>query len=153
MGTCRSRRRRLSRRSGWGKSNPSPLLRRGEGYEGLAACCLAGVGRGEGARAASALASRFHREGLGNGDRAGNAPFPTQSLSSPALFPYLGRMNAQSPIVSEFATTEEQAAYEKWLKEKVAASLADGQPPVAHDEVMGEIQAIIDRAKQRSQGC
>ena len=60
-------------------------------------------------------------------------------------------MNAQSPIVSEFATTEEQAAYEKWLKEKVAASLADGQPPVAHDEVMREIQAIIDRAKQRSQ--
>jgi len=58
-------------------------------------------------------------------------------------------MNDQSPIVSEFATEEERAAYEKWLKEKVAASLADGRPVIPHDEVMAEVQAIIDHAKRR----
>lgn len=58
-------------------------------------------------------------------------------------------MNEQSPIVSEFATPEEAAAYEKWLKKKVAASLADPRPPVPHDEVMAEMRAIIDKAKQK----
>lgn len=58
-------------------------------------------------------------------------------------------MNAQSPIVSEFATAEEQAAYEKWLAEKVAASLADERPPVPHDEAMSEARAIIERNKRR----
>jgi hypothetical protein len=61
-------------------------------------------------------------------------------------------MNAQSPIVSEFATPEEAAAYKQWLKEKVAASLADPRPPVPHDEVMAEIRAIIAKAKQQ-QSC
>ncbi len=61
-------------------------------------------------------------------------------------------MNAQSPIVSEFATPEEAAAYEQWLKEKVTASLADPRPPVPHDEVMAEIRAIIAKAKQQ-QSC
>jgi hypothetical protein len=58
-------------------------------------------------------------------------------------------MNEQSPIVSEFATPEEAAAYEKWLREKVAASLADPRPGIPHDEVMAGVQAIIDEAKAR----
>lgn len=58
-------------------------------------------------------------------------------------------MNAQSPIVSEFETPEKAAAYEKWLREKVAASLADPRPPVPHDEVMAEMRAIIAEAKQK----
>jgi hypothetical protein len=58
-------------------------------------------------------------------------------------------MNEQSPIVSEFGSPEEAAAYEAWLKQKVAASLADPRPPVPHDEVMAGIQAIIDEAKAR----
>ena len=53
-------------------------------------------------------------------------------------------MNKQSPIVSEFDTAEQAAAYEEWLKEKVAASLADPSPPVPHDEVMAEMRAIIE---------
>ena len=56
-------------------------------------------------------------------------------------------MNALSPIVSEFATEEEAAAYDAWLRAKVAASLADPRPPVAHDEAMARIQAIIDSHK------
>lgn len=62
-------------------------------------------------------------------------------------------MNAHSPIVSEFETPEQAAAYEQWLKAKVAASLADARPPVAHDEVMSEVRAIIEQTKQREQGC
>lgn len=53
-------------------------------------------------------------------------------------------MNALSPIVPEFETEEEAAAYDVWLRAKVAASLADPRPPVAHDEAMAQIQAIID---------
>ncbi|WP_067733145.1 type II toxin-antitoxin system RelB family antitoxin [Novosphingobium naphthalenivorans] len=59
-------------------------------------------------------------------------------------------MNAQSPIVSEFPTAEEAAAYEQWLKAKVAASLADKSAPVAHDEVMSEMRAIIEEARRNT---
>jgi len=49
----------------------------------------------------------------------------------------------QSPIVSEFATEAEAAAYDAWLRRKIEASLADARPPVAHDEVVAELRAII----------
>ena len=58
-------------------------------------------------------------------------------------------MNEQSPIVSEFATPEEAAAYEEWLRAKVAASLADDRPPVPHDEAMARARAIIEAKRQR----
>jgi hypothetical protein len=63
---------------------------------------------------------------------------------------YVAGVNKQSPIVSEFDTPEEAAAYDKWLREKVAASLADPRPPVPHDEVMARTQAIIEEAKGRA---
>ena len=53
-------------------------------------------------------------------------------------------MTKQSPIVSEFATPAEAAAYERWLREKVAASLAEADSGIPHDEVMSSVQAIID---------
>ena len=62
---------------------------------------------------------------------------------------YIEAMNARSPIVSEFATEEEAAAYEAWLRRKVAASLAELEPGVPHDEVMARVQSIIDKAKAR----
>lgn len=58
-------------------------------------------------------------------------------------------MNEQSRIESEFDTPEQEAAYEKWLRAKVAASLADPRPAIPHDEVMARVQAIIDEAKAR----
>lgn len=58
-------------------------------------------------------------------------------------------MNEHSPIVSEFETPEQEASYLAWLKRKVAESLADPRPPVPHDEVMAEMRAIIDKAKQK----
>tara|TARA_R110002072_G_scaffold116942_8_gene247658 strand:- start:4214 stop:4429 length:216 start_codon:yes stop_codon:yes gene_type:complete len=52
-------------------------------------------------------------------------------------------MTELSPIVSEFASEEEAAAYDKWLRAKVEASLADPRPPVPHDEAMARIQAFL----------
>jgi len=57
-------------------------------------------------------------------------------------------MTEHSPIISEFDSAEEQAAYEAWLRAKVAASLADDRPTVPHDAAMAEIDAIIERARK-----
>ena len=66
-------------------------------------------------------------------------------------------MNDHSPIVSEFETPEQAAAYERWLAEKVAASLADDRPPVSHDETMARARAIIEThrgsAAKRGKAC
>jgi hypothetical protein len=62
-------------------------------------------------------------------------------------------MNEQSPIVSEFATPEEAAAYEEWLRVKVAASLADERPNIPHDEVMAEMREIIERKGRPAEPC
>ena len=39
------------------------------------------------------------------------------------------------PFVSEFDTPEQEADYTAWLREQVAASLADPRPSIPHDEV------------------
>ena len=66
-------------------------------------------------------------------------------------------MNDQSPIVSEFETAEQAAAYENWLAGKVAASLADTRPPVSHDEAMERARGIIKKHKaakaRRGEAC
>lgn len=62
-------------------------------------------------------------------------------------------MNALSPIVSEFESVEQAEAYERWLRAKVAASIADDRPCVPHDEVMAEIQAIIDAKASDPRSC
>jgi hypothetical protein len=53
-------------------------------------------------------------------------------------------MNAQSPIVSEFETTEKAEAFEAWLCAKVAASLADDSPSVPHDQAMSAARKVIE---------
>jgi len=62
-------------------------------------------------------------------------------------------MNARSPIVSEFETPEQAAAYEKWLTDKVAASLADDRPPVAHDEAMARARFIVETKRGARKAC
>ncbi|WHU00928.1 stability determinant [Sphingomonas sp. NIBR02145] len=53
-----------------------------------------------------------------------------------------------SPIVSEFASTEEEEAYDAWFRAKVEARLADKAPGIPHEEVMARMQAILDRHAQ-----
>lgn len=65
------------------------------------------------------------------------------------VFAYFAAMNEYSPIVSEFDTPEQAAAYERWLAEKVAASLADQRPPVLHEEAMARARAIIEAGRTK----
>ncbi|MEO7177587.1 MAG: stability determinant [Allosphingosinicella sp.] len=55
-------------------------------------------------------------------------------------------MNDPSPVGSEFDTAEEADAYLRWLKAKVAASIADSRPVVEHDEAMKQIGRSSRRA-------
>lgn len=59
-------------------------------------------------------------------------------------------MGKLSPIESEFGSTEEAEAYERWFRAKVEASLADPRPPVPHATVMAELNDLIDQAEHRS---
>jgi hypothetical protein len=56
-------------------------------------------------------------------------------------------MTKLSPIVSEFETEEEAAAYDAWFRAKVEASLADTRPSVPHDEAMARLKQRIDAIK------
>ncbi len=58
-------------------------------------------------------------------------------------------MSALSPIESEFATTEEAEAHDRWFRAKVQASLDDLWPSIPHDQVIAEMDAIIAEAEQR----
>ena len=60
-------------------------------------------------------------------------------------------MNDPSPVGSEFESTEEAEAYLRWLKAKVAESLADDRPAIDHEEAMKRVRAII-KAKARKAG-
>lgn len=62
-------------------------------------------------------------------------------------------MNKYSPLISEFGSAEEEAAYNEWFRKKVEASLAGPRPPVPHDEAMARIDAIIERAQARKDQC
>ncbi|MCG6119830.1 MAG: stability determinant [Blastomonas sp.] len=50
-----------------------------------------------------------------------------------------------SPIESEFASSEEEAAYDAWLKAKVERSLASDKPRHAHADVMKQVREIIEK--------
>ena len=58
-------------------------------------------------------------------------------------------MNDPSPVGSEFETAEEAEAYLRWLKAKVAESLADNRPTIEHNEAMRQIRAIIESKARR----
>ena len=58
-------------------------------------------------------------------------------------------MTTLSPIVSEFATLEEADAYDRWLRAKVEAALADSRPAIPHDRVMGEMALVIAKGAAR----
>jgi len=47
-------------------------------------------------------------------------------------------------IEPKFATTEEAAAYDRWFRAKVQASLEDQRPMAAHDEVMAALKKVIE---------
>jgi hypothetical protein len=77
------------------------------------------------------------------------------NLYAEAVFPFrpggLPMSTTLSPLVSEFETTEQEASYARWLQARVAASLADQRPPIPHDTVMAEMDAVIDQIESQRQ--
>ncbi|RHW16406.1 stability determinant [Sphingomonas gilva] len=50
-------------------------------------------------------------------------------------------MGKLSPIVSEFETEEDAAAYDAWFRAQVEAALASTEPSIPHEEVMARFKA------------
>jgi Xaa-Pro aminopeptidase len=56
------------------------------------------------------------------------------------------------PIVSEFETTEQAEAYDKWFRAQVEEALAERGPGIPHEEVMAMARKVIEersRAKRK----
>ena len=56
-------------------------------------------------------------------------------------------MNKYSPLISEFGSAEEEAAYNEWFRRKVEAALADDRPLIPHDEAMARIRATLEKLR------
>ncbi len=56
-------------------------------------------------------------------------------------------MGKLDPIVSEFATDEEAAAYDAWFRQQVEAGLRSKGPFISHDEVMRRVRETIENTK------
>jgi hypothetical protein len=54
------------------------------------------------------------------------------------------------PPVTEFASSEEAQAHDRWVREKVARALEDTRPPIPHEQVVAEIDEILEAARKRS---
>ncbi len=52
-------------------------------------------------------------------------------------------------IESEFATSEDAAAYDAWFRAKVERAMTSDKPSIPHDQVMAMAQAIIEKHKPR----
>ena len=52
------------------------------------------------------------------------------------------------PIVSEFESEEDEAAYDAWFRRQVEAALASTEPDIPHEEVMAEMRAIIEHHRE-----
>ena len=56
-------------------------------------------------------------------------------------------MGKLDPIVSEFATEEEAAAYDVWFRAQVEEGLRSKGPFIPHEEVMKRARGIVRNAK------
>ena len=52
------------------------------------------------------------------------------------------------PIVSEFETEEDAAAYDIWFRAQVETALKSTKPRIPHDQVVAETQAIIEKHRR-----
>jgi hypothetical protein len=54
-------------------------------------------------------------------------------------------MTKFTPIESEFASSEEEAAHDAWFRAKVEKALSSTKPRVHHDEVMAMARKVIEK--------
>jgi hypothetical protein len=59
-------------------------------------------------------------------------------------------MTKLSPIESEFETTEDAEAYDKWFRAKVQAALKSTKPLIPHEQAMAELDARIEARRARA---
>ena len=59
-------------------------------------------------------------------------------------------MGKLDPIVSEFETEEDAAAYDAWFRAQVQAALDADEPLIPHEQVMDEVQNMLDRKRNAS---
>ena len=52
-----------------------------------------------------------------------------------------------SPIESEFDTTEEAEAYDRWFRAKIERALASTKPRIPHDEVMAKARKLLEEKR------
>lgn len=57
-------------------------------------------------------------------------------------------MGKLDPIVSEFESEVDEAAYDAWFRAQVEAALSETGPGIPHEQVMADVRAIIDRNKR-----
>lgn len=78
-------------------------------------------------------------------DRIRVQPQRYRSLPPSILSRYVALMVDLTPIESEFATSEDAAAYDAWFRAKVERAMASTALRIPHDEVMAMARAVIDR--------
>ena len=54
-------------------------------------------------------------------------------------------MGKLDPIISEFDTEEEAAAYDLWFREQVEAGLNSTSPRIPHEEVKKRTRALLEK--------
>lgn len=63
----------------------------------------------------------------------------------PTATRYILPMTDLTPIESKFATKEDAAAHDAWLRAEVERAMASTAPKIPHDQVMAKARRIIDR--------
>ena len=57
-------------------------------------------------------------------------------------------MGKLDPIISEFETDEDEAAYDAWFRAQVEAALASTKERIPHEQVMARVRATIERNRR-----
>ena len=57
---------------------------------------------------------------------------------------YKYSMGKLDPIISEFETEEDAAAYDLWFRAQVEAGLNDDAPTIPHEQVMAEMREMLN---------
>ena len=53
-----------------------------------------------------------------------------------------------SPIVSEFATEEQELSYNLWFRAKVEQALRSEKPRLPHDAAMATVQTLLEERRK-----
>lgn len=53
-----------------------------------------------------------------------------------------------SPIVSEFATEEQESSYNLWFRAKVEQALRSEKPRLPHDAAMAKVQTLLEERRK-----